>query len=104
LPRQGESYPITITVPSGAAQGDSDVLLRIFDMRGQLKRTLFDNRFQLNAFTNNHAVRLWDGRDDVAELVPAGAYVAHLVVTPKQQGGERKQAQIPVVVATRLER
>ena len=103
LPRVGESYPITLNVPSTVASGGSEVLLRIFDVQGRLKRTLFDSRFDQNAFTNNRTIRSWDGRDDVGQVVPAGTYVVHLLVTG-QRNGDRQDATMPVVVATRLDR
>jgi len=103
LPRQGEAYPITFTVPSDVAGNDGEVLLRIFDVQGRLLRTLFDSRFDTGAFTNNRAVRAWDGRDDFGQIVPAGTYVAHLHVVGNQSG-EAKRTTIPVVVATRLDR
>jgi hypothetical protein len=100
LPRQGESYPITFSVPANPTAG-GEVLLRIFDLRGQLKRTLFDNRFDRSGTT---ATRTWDGRDELGQYVPAGTYVAHLVVTPERTGGSPQEAQMPVVVASRLDR
>jgi hypothetical protein len=103
LPRRGETYPITFTVPSVFATGAGEVLVRIFDLQGRLKKTLFDSRFDQNAFTNNRATRAWDGRDDVAEIVPAGTYVVHVAVIGARTG-DRREAQMPVVVATRLER
>ena len=103
LPRQGESYPITFTVTSDVAGGNGEVLLRIFDVQGRLLRTLFDSRFDTETFANNRAVRSWDGRDQVGQLVPAGTYVAHLNVVGNQSGDAQKTT-IPVVVATRLNR
>jgi hypothetical protein len=107
LPRRGETYPITFTVTSAVANAamgsDAEVLLRIFDLRGQLKRTLFDSHFNAGNYTNNRATRTWDGRDDLQQMVPAGTYIVHLLVT-KPRGGGRQEKQIPVVVATRLER
>jgi hypothetical protein len=103
LPRSGETYPITFSVPSRAANGAAEVVVRIFDLQGRLKKTLFDTRFVNNAFTNNRATRNWDGRDDIAQIVPAGTYIVHLLVTG-ERSGERQEAQMPVVVATRLDR
>jgi hypothetical protein len=105
LPRQGESYPITFTVTSDVATGNGEVLVRIFDLRGQLKKTHFDSKAEINPFpSSNRLTRNWDGRDDLSRLVPAGTYVVHLLVTPKKTSGEQQSAQMPVVIATRLER
>jgi flagellar hook assembly protein FlgD len=105
LPRQGETYPIPWTVTSEVAAGSSEVLIRIFDLRGQLKRSLYDSRFgSTSPYTDNRATMLWDGRDDLQQMVPAGTYVVHMLVSPKREGGGRQDKQFPVVVATRLER
>jgi hypothetical protein len=104
LPRQGETYPITFPVSTPLASPTTgEVLVRIFDLQGRLQRTLFDSNFDDDPFTANRATLPWDGRDDVAELVPAGTYVVHLLAVGKQSG-ERSEAQMPVVVATRLNR
>jgi hypothetical protein len=103
LPRQGETYPVTFTVSNAIAQ-DGEVLVRIFDLQGRLKKTLFDSRFETgNPFTANRATRAWDGRDDVANLVPAGTYIVHMLAV-EAVSGNRSEAQMPVVVATRLNR
>jgi len=97
VPTVGETYPIAVSVPPGKL-GTSEVLLRVFDLQGRLRRTLADSRFGpvLPKVP-------WDGRDDASELVPAGTYVVHLLVTDKTSGG-RDSLQMPVVVATRLHR
>jgi hypothetical protein len=106
LPRQGETYPITFSVSNVIAQDAStkagQVLVRIFDLQGRLKKTLFDSNFDTGAFMGNRATRAWDGRDDVAQLVPAGTYIVHLLAVT--QSGDRSQTQMPVVVASRLNR
>ena len=104
LPRLGELYPITFTVPPEVASGRGQALLRIYDMRGRLQRTLFDSRFESASFTNNRVVRDWDGRDDRMNYVPAGAYVVHLLVSFERGDEDTQQLQMPVVVATRLDR
>jgi Bacterial Ig-like domain len=103
LPRLGEAYPITFTVPSDVTSNRGHVLVRIFDMRGRLQRTLFDSRYD-GGFVNNRVTIHWDGRDERQSYVPAGAYVVHLLVSFEAGGGDTKTAQMPVVVATRLSR
>ena len=106
LPRIGEAYPLTFTVPTDVTEpGGGEILLRIFDVQGRLRRTLFDSRFENleTAIVENRADRPWDGRDNFAELVSAGTYIAHLLVVDSQTG-RRQEAHMPVVVATRLDR
>jgi len=97
VPSIGETYPITVSVPTQQLR-DSETLLRIFDLRGRLRRTLIDSRFGPVLPTVQ-----WTGRDDSTELVPAGTYIVHLLVV-NQRTGSRDEAQMPVVVATRLNR
>ncbi len=105
LPREGEAYPITFTVPATVVQRGSDVLLRVFDLTGRLRKTLYDSRFSdpSAVFTNNRATVSWDGRDDTVQIVEAGAYVVHLLVSDRTTG-RIQTMQMPVVVATRLQR
>jgi hypothetical protein len=106
LPRQGEEYPITFTVTDNVVNGTGEAFLRIMDLTGRLRRTLFDSRF-VNApgvgFENNTRTEPWDGRDDFQELVPAGTYVVHYQVVDTATGDKQVQ-QMAVVVASRLQR
>jgi DNA/RNA endonuclease YhcR with UshA esterase domain len=108
LPREGERYPITMGVPVSlnfTGGGESELLLRVFDLQGRLKATLYDSRFD-NASSDfsdgTHTVE-WDGRDEFAERVPAGAYIAHLRVV-EEETGKTDELQMPVVVAARMQR
>jgi hypothetical protein len=104
LPRENERYPITMTVPQGLTGSGGEVMLRIFDLTGRLQRTLYDSRFGTLAFDLNSQLTLeWDGLDDLSQRVPAGAYVAHLLVVDIDTGN-RQEVQMPVVVASRLGR
>jgi hypothetical protein len=106
LPRIGEEYPLTFTVPTNITQPNGgEILLRIFDLNGRLRRTLFDSRFENldTAIVENRAERPWNGRDNYAEMVSAGTYIAHLLVVDAQTG-RQQVAHMPVVVATRLDR
>ncbi len=110
LPREGEVYPITVVVPASLFDGESlqgEVQLRIFDLQGRRKLTLYDSRFDLSLnlrLAQDLEVTVeWDGYDEFSERVSAGAYVAHLAVVDRITGA-RTNAQMPVVVATRLDR
>ncbi len=108
LPREGETYPITMGVSSNIASGGSfggELLLRIFDLQGRLKATLYDSRFEspgTDFSDQTHTVE-WDGRDEFAERVPAGTYIAHMRVVDRLTG-KTQELQMPVVVAARMQR
>ncbi|MFQ5652969.1 MAG: FlgD immunoglobulin-like domain containing protein, partial [bacterium] len=51
----------------------SKVVLHIYNLRGQLVRTLLDGKFN----AGNHSV-VWDGRDDRARQVTSGLYVTRM--------------------------
>jgi hypothetical protein len=55
-----------------------------FGSSGQFQRDLF-----------------WDARDETFELVRAGTYICHLMVT--DYSGDVKRYEAPIVVAARLE-
>ena len=101
-----ETYPIRFSVPittggTTATAGSRAILLRVFDLQGRLRRTLLDSK-RLGTEPLPSTVA-WNGRDDATELVPAGTYVVHLLVVDNRTG-EREVLQMPVVVATRLNR
>jgi hypothetical protein len=105
LPRDGERYPLTINLTSELIAKDGEVILRIFNMNGTLVKTLFDSRVTTlgSVFNDNRATFEWDGKDEFGEFVPAGAYVAHLQTRSTGSNGSQEK-QMPVVVASRLDR
>jgi len=92
VPDQGEKLPITFS----AGQGNTSVILRIYDLGGRLVTTLVDDAGSPLARTIE-----WDGRDKINEQVPLGAYVLHLEVVDGSNG-KRKQKIAPIVVGTVL--
>ena len=98
MPRRNESFPIEFTTESG-----TEVVVRIFDLEGRLVRILFDSRFDGSASTvlDYPSIVVWDGRNDVYELVKAGMYIVHMQATDKQSG-DRTEKTAPAVVATQL--
>ena len=98
LPLSNEELPIEFT-----SEGNSETVLRIFDLEGRLVRTLFDSRFDGNPSTDLDfpSSEPWDGRNDVFELVKAGLYIVHMQVTNRRTG-DRVEKTAPAVVATRL--
>jgi len=109
LPREGEEYPVTMTVGAGLLENGvrAEILLRVFDLQGRLERTLYDSRFAADPvqdFRDNFSFTVeWDGRDDIGEFSTAGAYIIHLSVVD-QTNGKQEEVQMPVVVASRLKR
>jgi len=105
LPRDGERYPMTVNLTSDLIAKDGEVILRIFNMNGTLVKTIFDSRVTTldTVFNDNRATFEWDGTDEFGEFVPAGAYVAHLQTRSTGSNGS-KEKQMPVVVASRLDR
>ena len=89
---QGELFKFEIAGPR-----DTKAVCRIFDMRGRLKRVLFDSKLT----GSPRRTLTWDGRDDTYEFVPAGLYVCHLQIT--DTAGKVSQDRAPIVVAVRLE-
>ena len=51
----------------------SEVTLAIYNVKGQLIRTLIDG----NMMPGNHSI-VWDGRDNQTTLVPSGLYIAQM--------------------------
>lgn len=64
---------IRFTIPDGVAGSGEPTSILVYDVLGQRIRTLASDNFQPGA----HTV-VWDGRDDEANTVAAGAYVVLL--------------------------
>ncbi len=93
-PDRGEKMPITYV--GGSA--DSHVTLRIYDMGGRLVTTLVDGKaIPLSV------PYLWDGRNELGELVPIGTYILHFEVVDNESG-KRQEKVAPIVVGTMLSR
>jgi hypothetical protein len=87
-----DGFPIQFNVPS-----NSRVVLRLFDIEGRLVRTLVDEE----QYAGPGQV-VWNGRDELREVVPMGVYICHLEATDRQ-GGETTTDQAPIVVGTPLD-
>ncbi|MBI5059568.1 hypothetical protein HZB60_07310 [candidate division KSB1 bacterium] len=87
-PDIGQSLSIFYNAPASGS-----VRLRIFDLRGHLVTTLVDK----GAGGPNTVV--WNGRNDLRELVPLGTYILHL---ESVRNGDSKSEVKPVVVGTKL--
>ncbi|MFQ5639448.1 MAG: FlgD immunoglobulin-like domain containing protein, partial [bacterium] len=61
------------TTISFELSGPSEVKLHIYNLKGQLVRTLVDGSFN----AGSHSV-LWDGRDERARRVTSGLYVTRM--------------------------
>jgi hypothetical protein len=90
-PTDGEKIRITYNCPHGAR-----LRLRIFDVYGRCVANL-DDRTSLCGETET----MWDGRDEVMEVLPSGVY--HVVVTATEaETGRETQTTLPVVIGRRL--
>ncbi len=91
-PDRGEQFPVTYS----AGSENTHIVLRIYDLGGRLITTLVDE--QGKPFEQ---VLEWNGRNQLNELVPLGAYILHLEVVSNTDG-EPQIGTAPVVVGTIL--
>ena len=87
-PDRGQTLRIDYNAPSGG-----NVRIRIFDLRGRLVTTLVDKP------AGGPGMYVWNGRNDLNELVPIGTYILHL---ESVQGGKSEEQTKPIVVGTKL--
>ncbi|MBC8228086.1 T9SS type A sorting domain-containing protein [bacterium] len=59
---------------------DSDVTIRIFDLRGQLVRTLELGHKEADFYNSRNDAAYWDGRNEFGERVASGIYFYQLQV------------------------
>ncbi|MFQ5709247.1 MAG: FlgD immunoglobulin-like domain containing protein [bacterium] len=72
---------------------ESRVVVKIYNLRGQEIRTLFDGRQQ----AGGHSV-LWDGRNEFDEALASGIYVARLVAGAASAGRAERVVQSRKIV------
>jgi hypothetical protein len=87
-PDLGQTLKIRVEAPAA-----SEVRLRVFDLRGHLVKTLWDNP------AGGSVVIDWNGRDDLNSLLPIGTYLLHL---ESVHDGKTESKMKPVVIGTRL--
>jgi hypothetical protein len=87
-----EGFLIQFNVPT-----NSDVVLRLFDIEGRVVRTLVDEE----QYAGPGQV-LWNGRDELREVVPIGVYICYLEATDRDAGTTTSD-QAPIVVGTPLD-
>ena len=66
----------------------ADVTIQIFDMQGQIVRTLSFERLKVGYYDNRHRAAYWDGRNGLGEFVVSGIYYYRL--TAGTYSGTRK--------------
>lgn len=76
---------------------NSRATARIFDLHGRLVKVLFDGRLP----GSGRQLLTWDARDESFEMVPAGLYICHLLLTAPS--GSSSESRVPIVVAVRLQ-
>jgi hypothetical protein len=87
-----EGFLIGFNVPT-----NSRVVLRLFDIEGRLVRTLLDEE----QYAGLGQV-VWNGRDEIREVVPVGVYICHLEATDRRKG-KTTTDQAPIVVGMSLD-
>jgi hypothetical protein len=87
-----EGFLIQFNVPT-----NSRVVMRLFDIEGRLVRALVDEE----QYAGPGQV-VWNGRDELREVVPVGVYICHLEATDRVKG-ETTTDQVPVVVGMPLD-
>ncbi|MBI1930260.1 PQQ-dependent sugar dehydrogenase [Candidatus Poribacteria bacterium] len=64
---------------------DSDVRIRIYDLKGHLVRTLDLGYRRAGWYDSSETAAHWDGRNELGDMVSSGVYVYHLVTPTFQQ-------------------
>jgi hypothetical protein len=89
IPRQTallQNYPNPFNpetwIPFQLAE-DSDVKIRIYDIRGRLIKTLNLGHLRAGYYTTKASAAYWDGRNELGEKVASGIYIYQLLI-----GGE----------------
>ena len=87
-----EGFVIEFNVPTNSA-----VVLRLYDIDGRMIRTLVDE----DQYAGPGQV-IWNGRDELREVVPIGVYICYLEATDRDKG-KTTTDQAPIVVGTPLD-
>ncbi len=88
VPQFGEVIQYTYSFPANAR-----IKLRLFDTAGRLISTIYDEYRTISFYKED----VWNGRDDLNQLLPPGVYIMHLEVTDTQTG-KLTTDMAPVVV------
>jgi len=92
VPEKGEKLLIDYKINNL----DTHITVRIFDLGGRQITTLFDG-------PPYNEELLWNGRNQINELVSVGTYICHLEVV-NNETGKRQVKLAPIVVGTVLSR
>ncbi len=92
VPQLGEVIKYSYEYPSNCR-----VILRVYDMSGRFITTLEDGYYALSWDKEN----VWDGRNELNELVAPGNYLFHLQTTNRTTGKTRADIA-PVVVGVKF--
>ncbi len=92
VPQIGEVIKFTYEYPS-----DSRVILRIYDIAGEVVKTVADEFYSVS-WKREYT---WDGRDDLNKLVPPGVYLLHYEVINRNTGKTMKKIA-PIVVGVKF--
>jgi hypothetical protein len=89
---ENDGFLVEFNVPT-----NSRVVMRLFDIEGRLVRTLIDEE----QYAGPGQV-MWNGRDELREVVPVGVYICHLEATDRDEG-KTTTDQVPIVVGMPLD-
>ncbi len=92
VPQLGEVIKYSYEYPSNCR-----VILRVYDMSGRFITTLEDGYYALSW----HKENVWDGRNELNELVAPGNYLFHLQTTNRTTGKTSADI-VPVVVGVKF--
>jgi len=92
VPQLGEVIKYSYEYPSNCR-----VILRVYDMSGRFITTLEDGYYALSW----HKENVWDGRNELNELVAPGNYLFHLQTTNRTTGKTRADI-VPVVLGVKF--
>ncbi len=88
-----EDLPLEFTFlvdpPSGDEFRNVDLTAEVYDLQGQLIKTLYRNEQRSIVEYAVPEDDQWDGRDERGEMVPGGIYVLRLVIEPGQNSSNK---------------
>ena len=82
LPNYPNPFNPETWIPFRLAE-DSEVVIRIYDIRGRLVRELNFGRLKAGVYESKGEAAYWDGRSDQGEQVASGVYVCQMVAGEK---------------------
>ena len=92
VPKLGEVIKYTYEYPANCR-----AIIRVYDLSGRFITTLVDSYFAVSWKKDG----IWDGRNQLNQLVPPGNYLLHLQTTNRSTG-KSKESIAPVVIGVKF--